>query len=385
MCARLAATLWLLGGALGVLVPAHAQSPFATRVLDFSPACGQWVNDPRFNDPSRALGAPLGGGVVQADNSKLVSLGGFGGSLTLGFDHTVWRRPTNPLGLDFIVFGNAFWVGGQPWRRSVEAGVVEISRDVNGNGQPDDPWYLIPGSHITDLVQQWQTRTWDDACDDPAYPPADCAWVPAGRHGIWTTSTYRLPPEIFETAVMEHPDGSGAVDEMAWGYADLSPTLVLGDLDGDDVVDDPNQTPERFYTRPDNPLQVDNTPGSGGGDGFSIDWAVDPLTGQLAHLDGFDFLRITTSANVVLPLLGEKSTEVGGVAQVSEGRFGDEENDGDIAWDDFVYFADCLHGPGAAVPPCPCRVQDFDQNGDVDVRDFVAFQAAFTGPAGGPP
>ncbi|MEW6252726.1 MAG: hypothetical protein AB1716_18980, partial [Planctomycetota bacterium] len=151
----------------------------------------------------------------------------------------------------------------------------------------------------------------------------------------------------------------------------------LGDLDGDNIVDDPNMPPELFYTRPDYPLRVGVTRGCGGGDAFDIAWAVDAQTGQPAGLDGFDFLRVTTTANVVLPLFGEKSTEVGGAADVRAGRLGDEENDGDIDWEDFEFAAACLLGPGVGARPCPCRVQDFDQDGDVDLRDCAEFQAVF--------
>ena len=34
------------------------------------------------------------------DNTKLVSLGGFGGSITIGFDHPVYNNPHNPFGVD---------------------------------------------------------------------------------------------------------------------------------------------------------------------------------------------------------------------------------------------------------------------------------------------
>jgi len=90
---------------------ALADSPFATEVIEFSPAPGQHANHAMFNDPARALGAPVGGGTVAANHSSVVSLGGFGGTIVLSFDHTVMDEAANPLGLDAIVFGNAFWVG----------------------------------------------------------------------------------------------------------------------------------------------------------------------------------------------------------------------------------------------------------------------------------
>lgn len=310
--------VWVVNSASA---PAAAQeaSWFAARVLDYSPAPGQFVRHPALSDPARALGPPIGGGTLDGDDTKVVTLGGFGGSITLGFDRRVMNDPKNPMGLDFIVFGNAFWVGGDPNRRWAEAATVEISLDANGNGIPDDPWFVMPGSHLAlppAAHLDWQT--WDDDVADPTWPPHHSSWLPFGASGTWTTWAYRPPPAVFEGAspVLDNPNGPWATEEGAWGYADLSPTLVLGDLTGNNVIDDPTITPERFYTIPDDPFEVGVTPGSGGGDAFDIAWAVDPATGLPAMLPGFDFIRITTACNVVRPPFGESSAEIGGVAIV---------------------------------------------------------------------
>ncbi len=309
---------FLLVGSVVFVAAARAQTtPFATRVIDYDPAPGQFVQDPAFNDPTAALGPPVGGGTLDGDETSVVTLGGFGGSLTLGFDHRVMDDPKNPMGLDFIVFGNAFWVSGDPNRRWAEPATIEISLDVNGNGLADDPWYLIPGSHIANPPAQFDTQTWDDDTSDTTFPPEFDWWVPIGRSGLWQTMNWRLPADPFETSlVLDNPNGSMATDEGIFGYADLSPTLILGDLDGDNIVDDPTIDPASFYTKPDNPFLVGIDPGSGGGDAFDIAWAIDPNTGNAAHLPGFDFLRLTNATNVVFGPLGERSAEIAGVADV---------------------------------------------------------------------
>lgn len=314
------------GGALRVLTHAAlwsmatvaaAQSDFATRVLAYRPAPGQFAQDAEFGDPGAALGPPVGAGVFDGDETKAVTLGGFGGSIVLGFDRPVRDDPKNRLGLDFIVFGNAFWSGGDPNRRWAEPATVEISADANGNGVADDPWYVIRGSHLAVPAQHWQSQTWDDDADDPTYPPLYAWWIPPGEHGVWQTWGFRLPAEPFETMlVLDNPNGPFAADEGIWGYADLSPTLVLGDLDGDGVVDDHAMLPEEFYTTPDDPFAVGVDAGSGGGDAFDIAWAVDPATGAPAGLRSFDFVRITNATNVVFGPFGERSAEVCGVADV---------------------------------------------------------------------
>ena len=313
-----------------------------------------------------------------ADNSSQVSLGGFGGSITLGFEHTVMDDPANPLGLDAIVFGNAFWIGNAN-RHWAECGYIEISRDANQNGLPDDRWYLIPGSHITDPPGQFERQTWDVDFADPTYPPANAGWLPSGSTGTWDTSGYRLPPDIFDALVVQNPNGLLAKQEGIYGYADFSPTLVLGDLDGDNVVDDSGLTPEEFYTVADDPFTVGVTPGSGGGDAFDIAWAIDAETLEPADLVGFDYVRITNGVNRIDPAVGEASPEIDAVADVAPPLRGDADVDGDVDVLDFAAFVRCVTGPGSASLPTDCVLMDFDMDGDVDLPDFGGFQTAFTG------
>lgn len=358
---------------------AAAQSPFAAAVIEYAPAPGQFVNDPLFNNASAAVGRPYAGGFDDPGNSSLVTLGGFGGSLVLAFDHTVLDDAANPFGLDAIVYGNAFWVSGNPNRRWAEPAVIEISRDVNGNGLADDAWFLIPGSHLSAPGVPWATQTWDDAWADATWPPADPDWLPPGAAGVWATSGWLLPPAVFGTFVIENPHGPAATTEGIYGYADCSPTLKLGDTNGDNLIDDPLATPEDFYTRPDNPFRVGLTPGCGGGDAFDIAWAVDPATGAPAQLDGFDFLRLRTAVNLVVmsPPLGESSPEIDAVADVRPGRLGDTENDGDVDLEDWALLRGCWNGPGQPIPSSPCRIVDMEQDADADLADFAAFQGVF--------
>jgi len=139
--------------------------------------------------------------------------------------------------------------------------------------------------------------------------------VPRGESGVWQTAGFRLPADPFESSlVIDNPNGSDATEEGVWGYADLSPTLLLGDLDGDNLVDDPSTEPEGFYTIVDDPARGGIDPGSGGGDAFDIAWAIDPATGVPALLPGFDFIRISNATNAIFGPFGERSAEICGVA-----------------------------------------------------------------------
>lgn len=64
-----------------------------------------------------------------------VSLGGFGGTLVLGFDHSI----LNDGSYNLEIKGNAY-------ENSSEPGIVWVMRDENGNGKPDDTWYELKGS-----------------------------------------------------------------------------------------------------------------------------------------------------------------------------------------------------------------------------------------------
>jgi len=292
-------------------------NPFADAVVMYDPAPGQFVQNPVFNNPSRALGAPVGGGMFDQDTTKVVTLGGFAGSITLKFDETVWDDPCNPYGLDAIVFGNAIYSGSDVNRRFAEAATIEISRDENGNGIADDPWFVIPGSHLSPPpADDIESQTWDDNIGNSANPPNNAAWIPPGMSVTWQTIGYRLPG-LFEALIVVNPNGFSATLEGFFGYADCTPVLKLGDTDADDVVESPAISPAVFYTVADNPFMVGVDPGSCGGDAFDIGWAVDPVDGLPARLDGFDFIRVSTAVNFIAGPLGELSAEIGGVSDTS--------------------------------------------------------------------
>ncbi len=317
---------------LALALPALAHAQFASRVIAYTPAPGQFVDDPAFNDPSRALGAPIGGGLLTADLTSLATLGGFGGSITLAFNELVEDNASNPLGLDFIVFGSAFYVAGNHNRRWAEAGLVEISLDTNANGLADDAWFTIPGS----------------ALSAPITPPL---------------------PSAFNGPVLENLSGNET--EQHWGYADLSPALLLGDTDADNIVDDQSADPADFYTFPDDPTTIGVDPGSAGGDAFDIAWAINPVTGAPANLPGFHFIRITTAVDHTNAVFGEVSTEIDAIADVRPVSvcLADVNADGTLTPADFTAWIAAFN---AQSPAC-------DQNKDSTCTpaDFSAWIANF--------
>mgnify|MGYP000770035643 FL=1 len=82
-------------------------TPYITKVLEFVPAPGQFVNAlPAFNegDSQETMNQKVLE-LIGHNKRGLVSLGGYGGYVIVGFDHTIENKAGKP---DFRVLGNAF-------------------------------------------------------------------------------------------------------------------------------------------------------------------------------------------------------------------------------------------------------------------------------------
>lgn len=255
--------------------PMAIAGTFADAVVSYAPGPGIFVNNPLYNDPSRCLGAPHGLYVDEPDNSSLATLGD-GGSITVSFVEPVIDDPRNPYGLDFIVFSNAQFVGGDPGYRWQELAFVEISQDAND-------WYLI-------LPSKW---------------PRDL---------VGGTDT-------------------GQSRTVVSGYAEYTPTVGLPQ----DLALPPfpvSRTPEELYTVPERP-SIPGAPAaiafdyvSGGGDAMDIADAVVQTSPGVPALDGmgqpvragidwFRYIRITDAVvGDSWPGLGECSAEIDAVSRV---------------------------------------------------------------------
>ncbi len=109
-------------------------SPWISKVYEYCPAPGQFVNTmPEYEDgDTYADMVRKAGECISGKNDVLISLGGYGGYVTFGFDHTV----ANVKGQkDFRLRGNAVYQGGNADLRagSAEPGVVMVSYDTNMN------------------------------------------------------------------------------------------------------------------------------------------------------------------------------------------------------------------------------------------------------------
>lgn len=281
------------GTAFGGDPPLHydPEAYWIKEVIEYKPAWGQHVNKSDYNDINKLYGAPVSGA------HDIVSLGSGGGYVIVRFDPPILNHPDNINSYDFIIFGNAFFTGAN--ERWQEPAYVEVMKDENGDGITNETWYLLKGSDTTpgSFISVTNNRT------NLNYKPADKDHYPS-------TDYYPLYPDQITFIIFPFPpEKTGQTSENIRGYADVTPTL-----------DNPGVPDETFYTVPDTPGDYPIDDGSGGGDAFKIEWAVDRNTGAPVVLDQIDFIKIISTATNTLELVGEVSADIDAVARVRRNK-----------------------------------------------------------------
>lgn len=272
--------------------------PFANEVFEYLPAPGQFINDTTmfggFTGSETTQSAANKYAADKLKNHFALSLGAFGGFITVGFDHSVEAGE----GFDFSIEGNAYNSadGG-----SNEPGIVWVMQDVNGNGLPDDEWYELRASDYDNpatihnysvtyyrpeadaMPIRWTSSTGESgqveymrlAHKQPTYYPL---WMPVSTY---TLRGSKLPANnSVNTAT-----GRWGTKAFAWGYADNMGSDVLP---GSGSAGSPQQV------------------------GFKIANAVDAL-GRPVKLRYIDFVKIQSAVQGQSGPLGEVSTEVSSV------------------------------------------------------------------------
>jgi len=279
---------------------------FASSVQSIRQAPGAYATHTTYGiagNTVKLTGPPSGGGTYGPEHSSIVSLGMNGGYVVLQFDTPIKDNSSAETkgGYDFIVFGNAYWQSGDsssPWD---EPGTVWVMKDLNNNNIADDTWYLIPGPHLSA----------SDSAADKTYDKADfdSAWWPEAESGdsVTFSSVFTLPDTLYTS------------NTICSGYADVTPTMILGDLDGDNALgseeDYPGIDPAYFYTMPDTPGDGIIDTGSGGGDAIDIADAVNPFDWSPANLDEISWVKVVSGSSLT-NVTGDYSTEVDAVARV---------------------------------------------------------------------
>lgn len=278
-------------------------SPWITKVYEYCPAPGQFVNEmPQYEEgDTYADILQKCEESISGKNDVMISLGGYGGYVTFGFDHTVVNRPGKK---DFRIWGNAFYELLNPDEKggSAEPGIVMVSYDVNMNGIPDDPWYELAGSeyHKPETIHNY-TLTY-------SRPDRDRQPVPDDDYP-YLTDLYYIPWVDSEGHTGYMPKNSFHVQEYYPKWVDSDELTFTGTRLAPNAVDTSGiGTYYILYSY--DWGYVDNHPNDFADlNSFDIDRAVD-ADGNPAHLPGVDFVRVYTGLNQYCGWLGETSTEI---------------------------------------------------------------------------
>ena len=277
-------------------------SPYISRVYEYCPAPGQFVNEmPRYEDgDTYADILRKAEESISGTNDIMITLGGYGGYVTFGFDHTVMNVAGES---DFRIWGNAFYELTNPDARggSAEPGIVMVSYDANCNGVPDDDWYELAGSeyykpetlHNYRITYRRPIPGHIPEEDETGYLD-DITYIP------WTDSEGMngyIAKNIFHS--QDYFPKWTDENELTFTGSRLAPNGI--DLSG---------TGRYYVLYAYDYGYVDNHPNDYADlNSFDISMAVDS-DGTPVHLPGIDFVRVYTGLNQYCGWLGETSTEI---------------------------------------------------------------------------
>lgn len=282
---------------------------WATKILELLPAPGQFTNTSTSDIKSAEAALQRHGGFV-------ASLGSFGGYITYGFDAPVKNDPRNPYGIDFQISGNPLNAGKRSSWWS-EAGAVQVMKDLNGNGIPDDgEWYELAGS---DYWFSSTCRNIEVTYHNPGYQQRYT--VPfttnMGFDGaVLTNNFHRQPyyplPEKYPAAERDHITLTGnlikgVLDKRSPSFIEYYRGPAFGYCDNWGSKLEPGNISNPYNLKisyaANEPMPQD---------GFDISWAVDK-DGNHVELDQIDFVRVYTALWANAGWLGEASTEAGAI------------------------------------------------------------------------
>ncbi len=280
-------------------------SAYIAKVFDFLPAVGQFTNAlPQWNNgDSREVIISKANDAISGSNPSMISLGGYGGYVVFGFDHTIINIEGKR---DFKVLGNAFWAdaSASPGERggSCEPGIIMVSYDKNKNGIPDDEWFEIAGS------EYYKNNTLKNYSITYYKPDSNKTPVPGTE--FWQTDIQYIKWEDnqgnsgYKTQNMYHVQNY----YPEW-LSSLSITFTGTKLENNFY--DQSGTGSYWVGKSYEYGYADNAPNNDEASSIDIDWAVDK-NGNKVKLPGIDFVKVYTGINQEAGWLGEVSTEVAG-------------------------------------------------------------------------
>ena len=372
--------------------------PWLTRVFEYRPAPGQFINTlpvARIGEPIDSVLArcqknicgrvdtvsyTFHGQVITSVDTvwaeSMISLGGYGGYVIVGFDHPVVNMHT----WDFDIQGNAFYSDQMVSGGSCEPGIVMVGVDMDGDGVPSDgdKWYELAGSDY------YHPKTQHDYTITYYRPDENKPKTPSTTDHSLIDTTY-----IRWTSNDVNPDStSGYMSRNSFHMQPYWPLWLQGEetmtFTGTkmrcNAVDIGGNDGNPYFVQfcfpwgyvdnlPNNPFRQPGVDGYN--PGFKIDWAVDEQ-GNHVNLTHIDFIKVYNAVNQYCGWIGETSTEVaGGIdfhpdAVMPPMIAGDVNGDGEVGVSDINSVIDVILG-GPALPSA-----DVNGDGEVGVSDVNA-------------
>ncbi|MCR4029864.1 MULTISPECIES: PKD domain-containing protein [Flavobacterium] len=266
-------------------------NPYITRIFDFDPAPGMFANDlyKDGNSKEDVMKTALGR-INETNIGYLVDLGGFGGSIVVGFDHTV----VNVAGTsDFRIYGgdvtNPTGAKGNP----PAPGLIFVAYDKNKNGKPDaDEWYEIAGSQHSKstTIKNFKVTYKKKAVGEPLVTSS----------ALWTDYEHVYCENSKEDKYyLPRPRGKKEFYPL-WA-AQTTVSYEGLKLDVDFKTARAGQTTLWYSTPPEwgyaNAINPD----------IDIDWAVDK-NGNKANLPGIDFIKVVNCVSEPMGLCQQQSS-----------------------------------------------------------------------------
>lgn len=256
--------------------PPVVPTSFVSKLIEYQPAPGQFINTDLGN---------LKGANTIIGKKGMVSLGAWGGFIVLGFDHTVINQADKD---DIIVYGN-------PFENFSEPGIVWVMEDSNGNGLADDIWYEVAGSEFNKPGYQ---RNYAVTYSKPLADTDPVPWIDSDDHaGVVKTNSYHGQAYF--------PDMKDKDGKTITSYTIKGSKLPSTNVD--------MTVPSMVISKPFAWGYADNLVD---GDKIDIANAIDQ-NGKKVVLKGINFIKIQTGVQADLGWLGELSTEVTGVEDIS--------------------------------------------------------------------
>ncbi|MDR2123135.1 MAG: PKD domain-containing protein [Flavobacteriaceae bacterium] len=287
--------------------PESAKSPYISKVYDFIPAVGQFTNElPKYEpgDTYETMVKKAEDMIKGEKPAGMISLGGFGGYVVFGFDHTVENVPGKR---DIRISANAFWAAANPnpdankRGGSCEPGVIMVSYDANANGLPDDPWYEIAGSEHSKSKKNYEITYYrPDPNKKPVLDEKE-SYATDVKYIYWTDnhgkSGYKMKNQYHSQSY--YPE---------WIKGDK--ITFKGTLLPDNAVEESGEG--KYWVQYSFDYgYADNAPNTDDESAIDIDWAVDE-NGKKVNLPGVNFVKVYNGLNQECGWLGETSTEISG-------------------------------------------------------------------------